>query len=102
MARQPLSLPFSGKRLLAWRERAGLTQQELAVRCGLSRFQISRWETERNKPEPAALGRLVRGLVDALGRSDGGDEAFGVDDLLDIPWPASSPPESSATEPPAK
>lgn len=27
MARRPLSLPFSGRLLRAWRERAGLTQQ---------------------------------------------------------------------------
>jgi transcriptional regulator with XRE-family HTH domain len=83
MARQPLSLPFSGQRLRAWRERAGLTQQELADTCGLSRFQISRWETEENKPEPSALGRLVRGLGEALGRPAGDDKPFGVDELLD-------------------
>lgn len=83
MARQPLSLPFSGKRLRAWRERAGLTQQELAVTCGLSRFQISRWETGGNKPEPAALGQLVRGLGAALGRPVGSRIQFAIDDLLD-------------------
>lgn len=84
MARQPLSLPFSGKRLRAWRERTGLTQQDLAVRCGLSRFQVSRWETGENKPEPAALGRLVRGLAEALGRPVGSDRVFGLDELLDV------------------
>ena len=83
MARKPLSLPFSGKRLRAWRERAGLTQETLAEKCGLSRSQISRWETEEAKPELRALGPLVRGLGEALGRSTDGDEPFRLDELLD-------------------
>nr|CEL18548.1 hypothetical protein [Kibdelosporangium sp. MJ126-NF4]CTQ98032.1 hypothetical protein [Kibdelosporangium sp. MJ126-NF4] len=83
MARRPLSLPFSGKRLRAWRERAGLTQQELADTSGLSRFQISRWENETSRPEPRSLDPLVRGLAEALKGSVSGEVPFGVDDLLD-------------------
>ncbi|ONI77070.1 hypothetical protein ALI144C_33765 [Actinosynnema sp. ALI-1.44] len=83
MARTPLTLPFSGARLRTWRERAGLTQQQLADRCGLSRFQISRWETGEAKPEPASLGPLVLGLAEALRRTVGGKGSFGLDDLLD-------------------
>jgi transcriptional regulator with XRE-family HTH domain len=84
MARTPLSLPFSGARLRQWRERAGLTQQGLADRCGLSRFQISRWETGDAKPEPWSLDPLVRGLAEALNDLCEGRE-FGLADLLDDP-----------------
>jgi transcriptional regulator with XRE-family HTH domain len=83
MARNPLALPFSGARLREWRERAGLTQQALADKCGLSRFQISRWETGEAKPEPASLEPLVRGLGEVLGRPAGAENPFRLDDLLD-------------------
>jgi transcriptional regulator with XRE-family HTH domain len=84
MPRTPLSLPFSGKRLREWRERAGLTQQTLADKCGVSRSQISRWETEETKPEPCSLEPLVRGLGEALGRSADGGNPFTLNDLLDV------------------
>jgi transcriptional regulator with XRE-family HTH domain len=93
MARSPLTLPFSGARLREWRERAGLTQRELADRCGLSRFRISRWETGENKPEPAALEPLVRGLRKALKRP-----GFGLDDLLDEPEPPKRAPAAETTD----
>ena len=83
MARRPLALPFSGAKLREWRERAGLTQQALAEKCGLSRFQISRWETGDAKPEPGSLEPLVRGLGEALGRPAGTGQPFTLDDLLD-------------------
>ncbi|MBP2330794.1 transcriptional regulator with XRE-family HTH domain [Kibdelosporangium banguiense] len=82
MARTSLSLPFSGSRLRHWRERAGLIQQALAERCGLSRFQISRWETGDAKPEPGSLRPLVRGLAAALGDHLA---PFELADLLDSP-----------------
>ncbi len=88
MARSPLTLPFSGARLRAWRERAGLTQRELAERTGLSRFRISRWETGESKPQPGALEPLVRGLAEALRRP-----GFGLDDLLDEPPLRTGEPE---------
>ncbi|GAB3872604.1 helix-turn-helix domain-containing protein [Kibdelosporangium lantanae] len=84
MAKQPLSLAFSGARLREWRERAGLTQQDLAEKCGLSRFQISRWETGSAKPDVRSLPLLVRGLGAALGRPTGRRDSFTVDDLLAI------------------
>jgi transcriptional regulator with XRE-family HTH domain len=83
MALSPLSLPFSGRRLREWRERAGLTQLQLADKCGLSRFQISRWEVENAKPQPPALIRLTRGLGEALGRPHNGVDPFIVDELLE-------------------
>jgi transcriptional regulator with XRE-family HTH domain len=85
MPRTPLTLPFSGARLREWRERAGLTQKALADKCGLSRFQISRWETGDAKPEPGSLVPLVRGLADALGRQAGTRNPFNLEDLLDRP-----------------
>nr|CEL16807.1 hypothetical protein [Kibdelosporangium sp. MJ126-NF4]CTQ91964.1 hypothetical protein [Kibdelosporangium sp. MJ126-NF4] len=78
VARTSLSLPFSGARLREWRERAGLTQQKLAVVCGLSRYQISRWETGAAKPEPGSLKPLVLGLADVL------DVPFVLADLLGV------------------
>jgi transcriptional regulator with XRE-family HTH domain len=66
LARTSLSLPFDGTRLRAWRERAGLTQQRLAEACGLSRYQISRWENGTSKPAPGALRPLVEGLAREL------------------------------------
>ncbi|ALG07410.1 helix-turn-helix domain-containing protein [Kibdelosporangium phytohabitans] len=83
MSRTSLTLPFSAARLRTWRERAGLTQQQLADKCGLSRFQISRWETGEAKPEPASLAPLVRGLAGALRGQIGGKSSFELDDLLD-------------------
>jgi transcriptional regulator with XRE-family HTH domain len=85
MARTRLGLPFSGTRLREWRERSGLTQQELGDKCGLSRFQISRWETGDAKPEPGSLRPLVQGLADALNRPTDGEDPFILADLLDDP-----------------
>jgi transcriptional regulator with XRE-family HTH domain len=85
MVRTPLSLPFSGARLREWRERAGLSQEALASKCGLSRFQLSRWETSDTKPAPWALKTLVAGLADALDRPINGPNAFELAELLDPP-----------------
>jgi transcriptional regulator with XRE-family HTH domain len=82
MARTPLSLPFCGARLRQWRERAGLSQAQLAGACGLSRYQVSRWETGDTKPAPWALKHLVAGLADALDRPIDGPGAFELADLL--------------------
>jgi len=84
MAKAPLSLPFSGSRLREWRERAGLTQQELADECGLSRFQISRWEIGTAKPRLSALAPLTPGLGDALGRPRDGVDRFVLDELFEV------------------
>jgi transcriptional regulator with XRE-family HTH domain len=83
MAKTPMRLLFSGNRLREYRERAGLTQQELADRCGLSRFQISRWETGQARPEPAALAPLVHGLNNALEQSGGSKHRVHLDNLLE-------------------
>ncbi|WP_083752661.1 helix-turn-helix domain-containing protein [Actinosynnema sp. ALI-1.44] len=75
--RGPTSRRISCGPLLRWRERAGLTQQELAGICGLARYQISWWETGDARPEPGSLKLLVRGLAEAMGAP------FAVADLLD-------------------
>ena len=41
------------------RERAGLTQEQLAVRSGRPRETIARWETGAQEPSLAALGQIV-------------------------------------------
>jgi transcriptional regulator with XRE-family HTH domain len=57
-----------GRRLKRLREAAGLTQEELAERAGLSRKAISMLERgERNRPYP----HTVRSLAEALGLSEG-------------------------------
>lgn len=46
-----------GQRLLALRTRAGLSQEALAERLGVSRQSISKWETDGSIPD---LDRLIR------------------------------------------
>lgn len=76
MARTALALPFSGAKLRELRERAGLTQQDLADASSaagkpLTRTQITKWETNVNRPTAPGL----RALTVALGCR--------IDDLLD-------------------
>ncbi|GAB3890164.1 hypothetical protein GCM10029964_061230 [Kibdelosporangium lantanae] len=85
MSNTPLQLPFNGKLLREYRERAGLTQRDLAFLCGLSRYQISRWETGTAKPARGALAPLVRGLNKALQQSGGSKHLIHLDDLLEYP-----------------
>ncbi|GAB3890425.1 helix-turn-helix domain-containing protein [Kibdelosporangium lantanae] len=85
MANTPLQLPVNGKRLREYRERAGLTQRDLAFLCGLTRYQITRRETGKAKPEHAALAPLVRGLNKALQQTGGSKHAIHMDDLLEYP-----------------
>lgn len=46
-----------GQRLLALRTQAGLSQEALAERLGVSRQSISKWETDASIPD---LDKLVR------------------------------------------
>lgn len=76
MPRTSLSLPFSSARLRQARERAGLTQEDLAKRtsdsaCPVDRSSISHYEAGDRPPSAPAL----KSLSDAL--------ALPVDDLLD-------------------
>lgn len=67
MAKTTLTLPFSGERLRAERERSGLLQEQLAQRCidrghVVSRARIS--SVERGEMPSAPL---LKALADALG-----------------------------------
>ena len=71
-----------GKRLKAWRERVGLTQEQLAAKSGLSADTCRRAEKGTFSPSLRTLTRLASGLgipVHVLLR-DGGGEA---DDLAE-------------------
>jgi DNA-binding transcriptional regulator YiaG len=52
----------SGEMLLNLRIEQGLTQEELAVRTGISRSHISNLENNRTRASNGALGRLARAL----------------------------------------
>lgn len=55
-----------GRSLLAHRERAGLSQRQLAERIGMSHSYISRLEGDQHSPSVDTLCRLAEALgVDA-------------------------------------
>ena len=60
-----------GKNLKKFRQSAGLTQQELADRLGLSRPTISSWEVNRTEPSmndvQKIAGILNCSIIDLLG-----------------------------------
>lgn len=69
MARQQLSLPFSGSRLREARERKGLLMQELAARAGVHGSNMGRYESGERVPTAPTLSKLAEALgveVDAL------------------------------------
>ncbi len=62
------------------RNRAGLTQAELARRLGLTQSQLSRWERGRVEPSLETVRRIVRacGLELTLGLANG-DDSYDLD-----------------------
>jgi DNA-binding XRE family transcriptional regulator len=75
-----------GRKLKAIRERAGLTQDELAERTGLNKFSIAKLEQEHREPNWPTVLSLAR----ALGVSC---EAFTEEPLTaETPAPGESPP----------
>jgi transcriptional regulator with XRE-family HTH domain len=50
------------RRLQALRERAGLTQEGLAARCGLNRTHVYFLEQKQRSPKLETLEKLARGL----------------------------------------
>jgi WD40 repeat protein/transcriptional regulator with XRE-family HTH domain len=73
-----------GALALMLRERAGLTQQELAALAGVSERAIQKWEAGESYPSAASLKRLIgvylhQGVFDA-GRE--GEEAAGLWDAI--------------------
>lgn len=71
-----------GRNLLAHRERAGLSQRQLAERIGMSHSYISRLEDDQHSPSVDTLCRLARALEvdprDLLVCPDGHEPAAGV------------------------
>lgn len=74
-----------GQRLLALRTRAGLSQETLAERLGVSRQSISKWETDASIPDldrlvrlseifGVTLDELVKGTADAPSGSDANNQ----------------------------
>jgi len=55
-------VPTVGSRIKRRRERAGLTQQELANRCRVAISQVSRWERDEGEPNLESLRALLREL----------------------------------------
>lgn len=51
-----------GARLRALREALGLSQSELAARCGLNIDSVQNWEQGRTEPRLSALIQLAQGL----------------------------------------
>lgn len=77
------------EKILYYRKRAGLSQEALAAKLGLSRQSVSKWETGESQPETAKLAALAAALgvsVDWLLSEDGleasreaaGDRADGL------------------------
>jgi len=49
-------------RLKQWRERRGMTQEQLATKAGLSRGFLARLETARHDPKLSTLEKLAKAL----------------------------------------
>jgi len=74
-------LVTTGERILKYRKEAGLSQEELAERVGVSRQAVSKWETDAALPETEKLPRARAGLGVSV------DELLGND-----PEPEEGPP----------
>lgn len=48
--------------LAEWREEKGLTQQQLADRLGTSDVTVSRWETNKRRPDDDARAAIAEAL----------------------------------------
>ena len=94
MARRPQhppTAPYSslGERLQKLRDKAGLTQRQLAARAGVSRSTVQALESGRHPPTPAVLKRWLAAchaddqlaIADRLageGRTDQRDRRYGL------------------------
>ena len=88
--------PLFAELLRAHRVRAGLTQEELAERSGLTAAAVSQLERGvRRRPQP----RTVRALADALGLDDG--ERAALTALAHRPGRARTTPSCAPTAPSA-
>ncbi len=55
-------MPFRRERLREARENKGLTQRELAQLCGITEFQVSRYETGKSEPTANSLELVAQHL----------------------------------------
>jgi transcriptional regulator with XRE-family HTH domain len=86
-----------GARLRSRREKAGLSQVELASRAGVPLDSIQNWEQDRTRPRLEALSKLVAALgvsTDAL--------ILGDAEEPDTPKRRPGRPPKKATEPEAR
>jgi transcriptional regulator with XRE-family HTH domain len=74
-----------GKTLAGLREKAGLTQDQLSKKAGVSIDTLRRWEQGRNLPRADDALRLAKGLGVSL------DELVLSEDVIDEPPPAPEP-----------
>ena len=49
----------TGTRLRQAREAAGLSKRQLALLAGVTRWQITTWETGKYPPSPLSLAKLI-------------------------------------------
>jgi transcriptional regulator with XRE-family HTH domain len=56
------------QRIQELRERRGLTQEQLAVKAGISRGYLARLETARHDPTLSTLEKLAKALGVKVGR----------------------------------
>lgn len=53
-----LKQPTIGDLIREMRRRTGMTQEELAVKIGVSFTSVNRWENNRQEPLPLAMRRI--------------------------------------------
>ena len=58
----------SGKRIKALRKEHGLTQEQLAEKCEVSRQAVTKWEKRRSKIKSCILSLYLYGNNDFMGR----------------------------------
>ena len=66
-----------GNRLLAYRRREGMSQQQLAEKLGVARSTVARWEKENNAPSVPEIKKIS----DLLGLSE--QELFSEEDRVE-------------------
>lgn len=94
-----------GQRLLALRTQAGLSQEALAERLGVSRQSISKWETDASIPDLdklVRLGEIFGVTLDELVKGTTDDKAQDAQVIQDPggagPTEAAGTPSAAATE----
>lgn len=62
---------FRGSLLRQLREARGVSQEALAAALGVNRFSLSKWENERNQPDPRFHPRIVQKICAYFGVPEG-------------------------------